>query len=781
MINNKMIIYSLFVVSSSTLCFEILATRITSVIFVNHFAFIIISLAILGLSLGAIFAHYYFDKGNSTSLISSLSKNLILLSISYLIFFLFSSIDAIATNYFLYFATITIPFFLSGIFYANVFKHFADISYKIYGADLIGSATGSILAIVLTTYLNPSNGILAISILLLSVALSISISQYNKLYNIISFFITLSLLGFLSLNGQNSILNKIPIGEFAEKDFHFTYPNRNVQKIITDSRWSIYGRADLVEYNHQDVVRHLFIDGAAGTPMLRFDGNLNNQDPILSKLLLESSGFIPLLLLQPNEKNNMLVIGPGGGREILGGLLTGVNDIVGIEINPDFVNLVNDNESFNGGIYSQFPNIEIKIGEGRQYVKRSKENYDIIFMSLPSTQQLQSIDNFALSENHLLTVEAIEDYLNNLTDEGRLIFTMHNTWELKRLIVTIIKAFKKTGLNANNIFNHLIIFESEYAPSIIVQKKPYSREQIDNRFQLMNTLTEEAPDLTYVPFFWDNLQNTTVNNFLRRIKNGNTNSLNVIIDSYDYDLKPVSDDNPYFFNIEKGIPSLYSKLTILVLILCLVVLIIPFLSIRKSVSHNDYNNLILLILLFTCIGVGFMMIEISLFQKLILYLGSPTISLSVLLSSLLIGMGVGSYKINSISFKTIRKKIGLTCAIIIGLGLIVIFLYPIILEYLLPYNLVLRAIVTFVLMLPFGFFLGIPFPSLIDLLNKNGLNEFIPWMYGINGSMSVLGSILAVLLSMSTGYTPSFLVGLTFYLLVCLITLSPTMARTFPK
>mgnify|MGYP007000406838 len=98
MINNKIIIYSLFVVSSSTLCFEILATRITSVIFVNHFAFIIISLAILGLSLGAIFAHYYFDRGNSTSLICSLSKNLILLSISYLIFFLFSCINAVATN-----------------------------------------------------------------------------------------------------------------------------------------------------------------------------------------------------------------------------------------------------------------------------------------------------------------------------------------------------------------------------------------------------------------------------------------------------------------------------------------------------------------------------------------------------------------------------------------------------------------------------------------------------------------------------------------------------------
>ena len=185
MINNRMILYSLFVVSSSTLCFEILATRITSVIFVNHFAFIIISLAILGLSLGAIFAHYYFDKRKPTSLVSSLTKNLIILSISYLVFFLFSSIDAIATNYFLYFATIIIPFFLSGIFYANVFKHFAHISYKIYGADLIGSATGSILAIVLITYLNPSNGILAISILLISVALSISISQYNKLYNVI--------------------------------------------------------------------------------------------------------------------------------------------------------------------------------------------------------------------------------------------------------------------------------------------------------------------------------------------------------------------------------------------------------------------------------------------------------------------------------------------------------------------------------------------------------------------------------------------------------------------
>ena len=128
---------------------------------------------------------------------------------------------------------------------------------------------------------------------------------------------------------------------------------------------------------------------------------------------------------------------------------------------------------------------------------------------------------------------------------------MHNTWELKRLIVTITKAFEKTGLNKKNIFDHLIIFESEYTPSIIVQKKPYSREQISNRFQLMNTLIEEAPDLTYVPYFWDNLKNTTVNNFLRRIKNGNTNSLDVIIDSYDYDLKPVSDDNPYFLILKK--------------------------------------------------------------------------------------------------------------------------------------------------------------------------------------------------------------------------------------
>ena len=110
----------------------------------------------------------------------------------------------------------------------------------------------------------------------------------------------------------------------------------------------------------------------------------------------------------------MIVIGPGGGKDVLTGLLAGVDDITGVEINPDIVNIVKDHKEFNGGIYTDFPNVNILVKEGRHYIKQEQRKYDLIVMALPSTEQLQNIDNFAMNENYLLTIEAIKDYLRDL-------------------------------------------------------------------------------------------------------------------------------------------------------------------------------------------------------------------------------------------------------------------------------------------------------------------------------------------------------------------------------
>jgi hypothetical protein len=215
----------------------------------------------------------------------------------------------------------------------------------------------------------------------------------------------------LTYNGKKEFLGEVPIGNFAEKDFYHVYPNLNFQSQIIDSRWSIYGRSDLVQYSHQDIVKQLFIDGAAGTQMYRFNGSITKTNPLLLDLLLRHSNAIPFLFLQDNGKNNMLIIGPGGGKEVLIGMFSSVKNITAVEINPDFVALVKDHNEFNGGIYTDFPNVHVLVQEGRHYIKRSKEKFDLIVMALPSTEQMQSIEPFAQNENYLLTVEAIQDYL----------------------------------------------------------------------------------------------------------------------------------------------------------------------------------------------------------------------------------------------------------------------------------------------------------------------------------------------------------------------------------
>ncbi|MDZ7723905.1 MAG: hypothetical protein U5R06_14130 [candidate division KSB1 bacterium] len=573
----------------------------------------------------------------------------------------------------------------------------------------------------------------------------------------------------LMINGDADILGRISIGRFPEKDFYHVYPNAEKISNIADSRWSIYGRSDLVKYSNQDRVRQLFIDGAAGTQMFRFNGNIRNPDLMLQNLLMSQSSSIPFLFLSKAERNNMMVIGPGGGKEVLTGLWAGVEQITGVEINPDFVRIVKKYRDFNGGIYTDFPNVQIHVAEGRHYIKNTSEYFDLIVMALPSTEQLQSIDHFAASENYLLTVEALQDYLKILTPEGRLIFTVHNRWELMRLITTTIKAFDQRGMDMRQILNHFIVLEQDYAPTVVIKKNIFTNEDINRIQSVINTIPKELPQVTYLPYHLDEIPDTPINNLLKQIQNDAANFQNYI-DQHQYNISPCFDNSPYFYKIKKGVPADYLWLLAGISFVNVVVVALPFSGIRKTLKKDKMNPLLMSLMIFICIGLGFMILEISLFQKLVLYLGSPTVSLSILLGSLLIGMGTGSYYGRRFYAGHTIKRLYVTSLSIVGSGIILFIFYPLILNYLLSYSQLLRSIICFFMLVPFGFLLGIPFPSAIQMLEKSGLKQYIPWMYGVNGTMSILGSILAVIFSITFGFTVSFFVGLTFYALVFFLT-----------
>jgi SAM-dependent methyltransferase len=460
----------------------------------------------------------------------------------------------------------------------------------------------------------------------------------------------------------------------------------------------------------------------------------------------------------------MLVIGPGGGKEILTGLLDGIINITGIEINPDFVDIVKKYRTFNGGIYTDFPNVNILVQEGRHYIKKSQQQYDLIVMALPSTEQLQSIDNFAMSENYLLTVEALKDYLKILTPEGRLVFTVHNQWELIRLMVTTLTAFEEEGIGCTDAINHFVIVSQDYAPTIVIKKESFTQSEIVYAKNIISKIPKELPPVTYLPYNSKEAKNTRENELLKSLEEGK--SLKEYIQEDPYDISPVRDDSPYFYKVKRGIPNDYFWLLMGVVFLNLMVVAIPFSVIKKKIRNDEIKALLLPLIIFIGIGAGFMILEISLFQKLILYLGSPTTSLSILLSSLLAGMGFGSYFGNKISRDSLLKKILFTCLIIILFGLTLFMILPIIFNKLLADSLLIRAIVSIITVSPLGFFLGIPFPAGIQLLNHEGLQKYVPWMYGINGMMTVLGSVLAVIISMVYGFTQAFMIGLGFYFII---------------
>jgi hypothetical protein len=773
--NNKSINLNILVVSAVVICFEIISTRISSLIFVQNYAFIILSLAILGLGSGGIYSFYKKKPEEESAQSSKIFCLFIFLSGISLVFFIVLGIFLSITNPYVYFFFLFMPFFFAGIVYAEFFRNYANAGFNIYAADLIGAALGSILSISIFNLFNAANTVLFLALVLF--ILSVQYSSVKKKKQILLYLALFCFTIVLAIFGKEDLLGKFPIGHFYEKDIYYSYDNPAIKPYIVESRWSINGRSDLVEYNNQSSVKDLFIDGAAGSQMFRFNGNISNYDKLLNNLLFGYSTAIPFLFLTREEKENILVIGPGGGKEILTGILSEAQNITGIEVNPDFVDIVKEYSNYNGGIYTNFPNVNIKVAEGRHFIKSSGKLYNTVILALPSTKQLQNIDGLASNENFLLTVEAIRDYLKILTQNGQLIFTVHNRWELVRLIITTIYAFNENGIDNLNASNHFIILGSEYAPTIVIKKSAYTVAQVKSIVQIVNSLPPDLPRVTYFPYLNNPANNGIENVLLNDLKEGRS-SLKGIIAKNSSDISPVRDDSPFFYKVDKGVPDDYEKLLIAILVVAMLSVIIPFMRIKSKSKKNrkakEKEKILFPLFVFIDIGIGFMILEISLFQKFILYLGSPTIALSILLGSLLVGMGVGSFFGGKIYSYDMIKRLKNMSAFIVLSGIFLFIIYPIILTELLIYGLLLRVIVCFILLLPFGFLLGIPFPTGIQILKQNNLVKYIPWMYGVNGIMSVLGSVIAVILSMSWGFTLSFFAGLSMYLLLFIfISLGP--------
>jgi len=767
---------AIFMISAASLSFEIIITRISSVIFTFNYAFILVSLAILGLGCGGIFAFYKL-RAQETRILNNIYNILALYASLFALSVAFFIILVTSLSFFIYsipfFVISFIPFFFAGFLLAIIFRAMPQESFKIYAFDLLGASTGVIFVILALNKFGGVDIVLFISIL--GLIASFLFLKWDNIKRSLKISVTVVVVALFSIvliatNISFGFLGEIPTRNDPLKDLSTALNNYNSE--IIDSRWSTFGRVDLVKFLDDDRSMSLFIDGAAGTAMFKFDGNIENTYNNMGFLKGHLTGAFPFLFLKENEKNNMLIIGPGGGREVLLGLVNKVGNIKAVEVNKDFVEIVKDYKEYNGGIYTDFKNVDVIVKEGRDFIRNTEDKFDIIMLTIPVTKSSRSIEGYALTENYLLTVESIQDYFNHLTEEGRMIVVLHNSAETMRFITTSLVALEKLGLDKTAVMERVYTVGEEMMPLVILKKNPFTIEESNKIHDSMHSLGLNTAQ-TYIPHIEQQVQNiqhedgTTMthymfNNSLVDLSKGKINTKDLVKSVY-FNISPVTDDRPFFFDNQPGIPN---NLISLLLFALLVNLCVIFPPIKFWRAQKNFTKLMSL---FLFLGAGFMMIEISFFQKLTFYLGSPTISLAVILTSLLAGMGIGSFASRKIYNGQNIKKLVLSGFLIFIIATGLFFAIPFIMNSFSQINTFNKALITSLLLIPLGFILGIPFPTGINLAKKMGLENSVPWLYGINGTMSVLGSVFALTISTTLGFTASLILGTLCYLAIALI------------
>jgi len=754
------------VVSLSLLAYEVALIRLLSVMLTYHYVFAIVSLALFGLGLGSIFVYFFRPEapggdGRLSSLAVDTGLYSLAMALSTILVVQIGRVGGVIDNILVYCILLVIPFFFGGVFLAGVFRSYPEISSRLYGADLVGAAAGCVLVVFALNLFGTRNAILLLSVLVAAAALLFAaagkIRRTGKAVIPAACFLTAAALFIAGL--ATPLIPEIPMGLNREKEIFDALHGYNGK--IIETRQSAFGRVDLIEYDHHPGWRDLYLDGTAGMPMYRFSGDLANPGAAVEELKTGFPGYFPFLFLDEGQRDHALVIGPGGGRDILLAKLGGVKKVTAVEVNRDLVDIVRSYSGYNGGIYQDLAGVEVVVGEGRNFLKGNRQKYDLIMFSLPVTNTSRSPEGFALTENFLFTTEAIMDYLDHLTEEGLMIAVTHNDFEVLRLLSISLAALEKRGIGNAAAMQQLYLVGSDDYPVFVLKKTPFKPGEALAGHRAAVGKHGFNPLSSYFPFVG---QPGKINPALASLETGRRSLADLVkmVRELGYDISPVSDRNPFFYKLENGLPRPVLLVFFTSLALLLIMVAAPA-AVRQRQGRPAGTGFAVI---FSMLGIGFMLVEITLIQKFMLYLGHPVLSATAILFSLLVGAGLGSlWSSRLVPVKAFR---GLANpALIIAVMLPAYnFLLPLLLNQLPALNLWLRLAAAVGLLLPLGFIMGLPFPLALKCLKLMKMESIIPWMLGINGIGSVLGSALTVLIAVRPGFTAALLMGSACYLTV---------------
>ncbi|MCP4351854.1 MAG: hypothetical protein GY795_40850 [Desulfobacterales bacterium] len=775
-----------FLIALTTLALEITLTRLLSVITWYHLSFFAIATGMLGMTAGATTVYlkpnwFTQEKVNNSVIKACMGYSLVSpITLIMLCMMPFALIYSVMSIFVFMMATIicSLPFYFSGIVITSVLTKYRLPVGKIYASDLIGASLGCLFVLVCLEKLDAPSLILLCSAV--GILAGLCFAKYNSSLTVRYFTGWLFLILILSFSAVINSYTFRGIAPMFVKGKIEIPDNYMLKKWNSFSRVAVlkgfwndpqyWGASPLAPRKH--TAQFLMnIDGDACTALRRFS---SLED--IEHLRFDVTNIAYYL----RSQGGACIIGAGGGRDIQSALLFGHNKVVGIDVNPIFIRLLQNEFRKFAGIADR-EEVSLIIDEARSFLSRTEDKYSVIQMSLIDTWAATGAGAFSLSENALYTVEAWQVFFNRLAEDG--IFTVsrwynpHNIGETGRIASLAVAALLQSGVKKPS--QHIIMVTSGHISTLLLNRNPFSKQDIAQ-------LKKVCDDLKYnIAVLPDVLPD---NDALKKIISVRSRSeLNSAIADEVLNYEPPTDENPYFFNMlrlkylsqgfksEDGIVSgnLSATLTLIGIILSLslvtlATIIIPLLkdSFEKNkikVSQVFWYRA----LYFSLIGAGFMFIEIALIQRLSVFLGHPVYALGVLLFTIIASAGIGSFLSEHLPL-TQFPWIFISPVVMASAILLTEVFLPVLISNMIPSAMIVKIVVSVVVICPLGILMGFFFPTGMRLVNAAGDTE-TSWYWALNGIFGVLCSALAVFFSIYFGISMNFYLGAICYttLLIC--------------
>ncbi|MDA1324501.1 MAG: hypothetical protein O3C34_07130 [Proteobacteria bacterium] len=796
----------LFLITSAVLMFQIIETRILSVITWYYLSFFVISISMFGLTSGAVWVYLQRDRFTA----DSLSQDLTYYSGAFAVGIFFALIiqlnlpvtpmdssDPTATAFaafmwFLVVLAVAVPFFYSGIIVSLALTRSPFPIGRVYGVDLAGAACGCLGVLFL---LNVTDGPTALLWVALIIALAgwlfsgAGIGQAKRAADPLAIvfarprvlaFALVALAALSSATDYGPQLNYIK-GTNVRQMPPTLFEEWNSFSRIAQYRMprrvpSMFGPSPIFPVADWPVDQNILnIDGGASTISYGIRGDIAKAG-----FLKYDVTNLPYFL--PGQKS-AAIVGVGGGRDMMAARVFGIQRITGIEINPITLRLLTREPGFAEftGI-AQMPGMDFHVDEARSWFARSTDAFDVIQMSLIDTWAATGAGAYTLSENGLYTVEAWKSFLGHLTQTG--VFSVSRWYgpgevnETGRMVSLAAAALMELGVREPG--RHLFVASSGRIATLIVGRSALPPASV-------NTLTRVAKEMQYPVLL--SPDRPPASPILAAITASKSRGeLQSVTSNYRLDLTPPTDDRPFFFNqlplhnlatfIGETLPNiakgggvadgnLRATMTLALLIVlsfCLVVgtTVIPLRSAIADVGRKLATGGTAYFLL---IGAGFMCAEIGLLQRMSVFLGHPVYSLSIVLFSMILSAGVGSMVSDRVPLDSLGK-LSLWSAVTGGFLFSLSFWMPDLLAARESGPLLVRAAICIAIITPAGFLLGFGFPTGMRLISAVDARP-TPWFWGINGAAGVLASSLAVLFSVAFGISATIIIAaLCYWLLI---------------